>query len=82
MAWFETRLLPKINQNIYNRQIKKILKLLGIDRMVTVILMTESFTKNVECLAHMTSIVEILRQRYIMACLHYSTEDRKVVVSL
>ena len=32
----ETRLLPKINQNIYNRQIKKILKLLGIDRMVTV----------------------------------------------
>lgn len=33
----ETRLLPKINQNIYNRQIKKILKLLGIDRMVTVI---------------------------------------------
>ena len=31
------RLLPKINQNTYNRQIKKILKLLGIDRMVTVI---------------------------------------------
>ena len=23
-----------------------------------------------------------VRQRYIMACLHYSTEDRKVVVSL
>lgn len=36
-ADLETRLLPKINQNIYNRQIKKILKLLGIDRMVTVI---------------------------------------------
>ena len=36
-ADIETRLLPKINQNIYNRQIKKILKLLGIDRMVTVI---------------------------------------------
>lgn len=33
----ETRLLPKINQNIYNHQIKKILRLLGIDRMVTVI---------------------------------------------
>ena len=30
-ADLETRLLPKINQNIYNRQIKKILKLLGID---------------------------------------------------
>ena len=36
-ADLETRLLPKINQNIYNRQIKKILKQLGIDRMVTVI---------------------------------------------
>ena len=36
-ADLETRLLPKINQNVYNRQIKKILKLLGIDRMVTVI---------------------------------------------
>ena len=36
-ADLETRLFPKINQNIYNRQIKKILKLLGIDRMVTVI---------------------------------------------
>lgn len=36
-ADLEMRLLPKINQNIYNRQIKKILKLLGIDRMVTVI---------------------------------------------
>ena len=36
-ADLETRLLPKITQNIYNYQIKKILKLLGIDRMVTVI---------------------------------------------
>lgn len=36
-ADLETMLLPKINQNIYNRQIKKILKQLGIDRMVTVI---------------------------------------------
>ena len=36
-ADLETRLLPKINQNIYNRQIKKNLKLLGIDRMVTFI---------------------------------------------
>lgn len=33
----ETRILPKINQNVYNRQIRKILKLLGINRMVTVI---------------------------------------------
>ncbi len=33
----EERILPKINQNIYNRQIRKILRLLGIDRMVTVI---------------------------------------------
>lgn len=36
-ADLETRLLPKINQNIYNHQIKKILKLLGINRMVTII---------------------------------------------
>ena len=36
-ADLETRLLPRINQNIYNYQIKKILKLLGIDRMVAVI---------------------------------------------
>ncbi|MES5167389.1 hypothetical protein ABVC73_02185 [Prevotella melaninogenica] len=36
-ADLETRLLPKINQNIYNRQIKKILKLLGIDRMVMIL---------------------------------------------
>ena len=33
----ETRILPKINQNVYNRQIRKILKLLGINRMETVI---------------------------------------------
>ena len=31
------QLFPKINQNIYNHQIKKILTLLGINRMVTVI---------------------------------------------
>ena len=36
-ADLETRILPKINQNVYNRQIRKILKLLGINRMVTVI---------------------------------------------
>ncbi len=36
-ADLETRLLPKLNQNIYNYQIRKILTLLGIDRMVTVI---------------------------------------------
>lgn len=33
----ETRILPKISPNIYNQQIKKILKLLGINRMVSVI---------------------------------------------
>ncbi len=36
-ADLETRLLPKLNQNIYNYQIRKILTLLDIDRMVTVI---------------------------------------------
>ena len=33
----ETRILPKICQNVYNRQIRKILELCGITRMVTVI---------------------------------------------
>ena len=36
-AHLETRLLPKICQNVYNRQIRKLLKLLDINRMVSVI---------------------------------------------
>ena len=40
-----------------------------------------AYTKNVVCLVSMILTAEMLRQRYIMACLHYSTEARKVVES-